>query len=151
MCRVLGQVLWRTVRAVESRQVSGLPAGASSRTTTPTASTSWIGERATDKVCSALQAVKCRQGKCQGFLLEQRPNNITDGLHWVCTACARTVPSHPPSGSSSLRLCAADTSIVYPAALQDKLKRLWNEAVANSNQKVGHSLRMRSRWIVCQA
>lgn len=144
-------MLWRTVQAVECRQVQGLPAGASGRTTTPTALTSWIGERATDKVFSALQAVKCRQGKCQGFLLEQRPNNITDGLHWVCTACPHTVPSHPPSSSSSLRPLAADTSIVYPAALQDKLKRLWNEAVANSNQKVGHSLRMRSRWIVCQA
>jgi hypothetical protein len=100
-------------------------------------------------VLSALQAVKCKQGKCQGFLLEQRPNNITDGQHWVCTACARSVPSHPPSGSSSLRPRAAGASVIYPAALQDSFKRLWNEAVAISNQKVRHSLRVPSCWEAC--
>ena len=114
-------------------------------------STPWFGERAKDEVFPALQAVKCRQGRCQGLLLEQRPNNITDGQHWVCTACARSVPSHPPSGSSSLCPRASDTSVVYPEALQNMFKRLWNKAVDISNQKVRHSLRLRSCWIICHA
>ena len=81
-----------------------------------------------------VQAVRCRQGKCAGYLLEQRLDNLTDGESWTCTACSRSVPSLPPPGSE------ADAS-KYPGAVTEQFKQTWNQCITLQQTKVCCSLR----------
>ena len=79
-----------------------------------------------------MQAVRCRSGKCDGFLLEQRPDSFTDGDTWTCTECSRCVPSLLPPGTSG-------AASEYPGALTEHFKHAkhaWNKAVSLTQHKV---------------
>lgn len=78
--------------------------------------------------------MRCREGKCEGFLLEERPDNLTDGEAWTCTACSRSVPSLPPPGSET-------DAAKYPGAVTEQFKLTWNQCITLQQTKVFRSLR----------
>ena len=71
----------------------------------------------------ALQAQRCPQPGCRGWLLEQRPDNLHAGDAWACTACSASVPSHSISGRG-------------PQDVADALSLRWRQAVADMRIKV---------------
>ena len=95
--------------------------------------------RESRKGCSScgdgMQGVKCRQGKCKGFLLEQRADELSDGCHWACTGCSCSVPSLPASGTTP-----SPAQLVYPEALMASLRCSWEEAMGLMQTKVGSSV-----------
>lgn len=88
-----------------------------------------------------MQAVKCAQGKCEGYLLEQRGDSLSDGSHWVCTGCSRSVPSVPPSGTTP-----SSAQTLYPEPLTASLRYSWEEAMGLLQTKVSCSV---DRVLLC--
>ena len=76
--------------------------------------------------------MRCGEGKCEGYLLEQRPDNLTDGEAWACTACSRSVPSLPPPGSDM-------DPAKYPGAVTEQFKLTWNQCITLQQTKVFRS------------
>ncbi len=82
------------------------------------------------KCGNVMQAVKCRQGKCEGYLVEKREDNLSSCTHWDCTECSRSVPSFLPSGTSPQQ---------YPEPLTATLRHSWEQAMGVMQTKVGCS------------
>ena len=95
-----------------------------------------------------MQAVRCRQGSCEGYLVERRESSLSDGGHWVCTRCSRSVPSFPPSGTAP-----SPAQPVYPESLTAALRRSWEEAMGLMQTKVGSPGMVPSPGLdhICQA
>ena len=71
-----------------------------------------------------LQAQRCGQPGCTGWLLEQRRDNLHAGEAWACTACGVSVPSRAIDGASA------------PQDVADALRQKWRQALATVRVKV---------------
>jgi hypothetical protein len=71
-----------------------------------------------------VQAVRCNDGSCEGWLLEQRQDNLSEGATWRCSSCARTAAAHSVDGQSG------------PGDITDAFRVFWNQALAAIRFKV---------------
>jgi hypothetical protein len=73
-----------------------------------------------------LQAVKCSASGCAGWLLEQRPDNLSEGETWKCTACGTEVPARSVDGRSG------------PMDVTEDFRATWHQAANIIRYKVRH-------------